>query len=847
MKKALALMALAPGMLLAQTSTQDLNQPTDSGSNSQFEKIEVTGSYIKRVDMEGAQPVQTLDREYLDKTGYNSVGDVMRDLTANSFGSTRESSGSSIAGVATVNLRGLGANRTLVLLNGRRMAKDGIGAAADLNLIPMAAVERIDVLKAGGSATYGSDAVGGVVNVITRKNYIGSEINLRQEVTELGGGNRTTVSGVYGNAGSKGNFVTSVQYRNNKSIKDADRTWSAQGQSTRSPVPNLNTGGGSQAAAGCEELNAKGQCVFNYAQYSTSLPEIEQFNILSQGTYNLNSQTELHGQVSLTRKETLWNYAPGAVALKNVKAPRDITMADGSTVTAGTNINELLWRSLILGTRDNEVTTNAISANMGVKRYIGDSWEADLTVGTERIKRDSVAVNGYAKRDALTNAIQNGVCDPFPGGDTSGCTSDDIRYKTLQETESTLSNVELRTNGELFDLPAGPVGAAIGAQAIYETYDVSVDDQSAAGNVAGGGAGSAGGGKRTIMAVFGELSIPVTEKIESQVAARFDHYDDFGSTFNPQMNVRYKPMDSLLIRASAGTGFKAPDMQDLYDNGGGFPTFIDEVACANGVPNGCNPQQYFVSNEANRDLQEETSQTFNIGVVVQPTKRFSAGLDFFHVNLKSTVGVDPRSITEYELNMRQAGKTQAEIDAALAGYNTTVSRANGEITEITTRLQNLSERTVQGLDLNLQYSSEAMAWGDVIINNNTSYLTKYDTQGFPGVPQYSAFDRPGAPRWRNNLNVDYGPTENFRWATAFRTIGSSQKAIAAQGQLDAYTQIDTQFTYKIRPWKAQVTLGAVNVLGTTPPLDDTSLSDQLDASLYDPIGRRFFAAYTQSF
>lgn len=852
-KTALTLLSMSPAMLLAQTSTTDLNQPSSndgaSPKNSQYEKVEVTGSYIKRVDLEGANPVQTLDRDYLDKTGYNSVGDVMRDLTANSFGSARETSGSGIAGVATVNLRGLGANRTLVLMNGRRLAKDGIGAAADLNLIPMAAVERIDILKAGGSATYGSDAVGGVVNVITRKDYVGSEINLRQEVTELGGGNRTTVSGVYGAANSKGNIVTSFQYRNNQEIFDRDRSWSAEGVSTRSPIPNLDTGSGSRSASGCESFNPDtGRCEFNFADFSTSLPQIQQLNIMSQGEYNINSLTKFHAAASFTRKETIWNYAPGAVALEDVTAPRDILMQDGSTITAGTNIEELLWRSLPLGTRDNEVTTNAVSVNAGVTRYIGDTWEADLTVSTERINRRSEAINGYARRDALTAAIENGTCDVFPGGDTSGCVTDAIRYGTFQETESTLSNVELRTNGELFDLPAGPVGAAIGTQAIYETYDVGVDAESRNNNVAGGGAGGEGQGDRTVLAAFAELQIPVTEKLEAQIAGRFDWYNDFGSTVNPQLNLRYRQSDKLLFRASAGTGFKAPDMQDLYDLSQGFPTFIDEVACANGVAQGCNPQQYFVTNQANPELTEENSQTYNIGVVFQPNKNINASLDFFHVNLENTVGVDPRSITEYELGLRQGGATQAEIDAALANFNTSVVRdGNGEIRSITTRLQNLSQRTVQGLDLNLQYSSDVMSWGDVVVTNNASYLTKYDTQGFPGVPEFSAFTRPGAPRWRNNLNVDYGPTQNFRFATAFRTIGPSEKSISQAGQIDTYTQIDTQAIIRIPSWKATVTLGAINVLGTTPPVDDTSLSDQLDASLYDPIGRRFFAAYTQSF
>ena len=161
--------------------------------DGEIEKIQVTGSHIKRIDVEGPSPIQIIDREFLDRTGHNSVGDVLRDTNVNSFGSSREVSGSSTAGAAFVNLRGLGADRTLVLLNGRRLATDAIAGAVDLNLIPMTAVDRIEILKDGASATYGSDDLGGVINIITKKDFDGSEVNLQQTYVEQGGGDRSTL------------------------------------------------------------------------------------------------------------------------------------------------------------------------------------------------------------------------------------------------------------------------------------------------------------------------------------------------------------------------------------------------------------------------------------------------------------------------------------------------------------------------------------------------------------------------------------------------------------------------------------------------------------------------------
>lgn len=847
-KKALALMAMAPTILLAQTSTTDLSDfqdantsETEASANSQFEKIEVTGSYIKRVDMEGAQPVQTLDREYLDKTGYNSVGDVMRDLTASSFGGARESSGSSTADTATVSLRGLGADRTLVLLNGRRMAKDGIGAATDLNLIPMSAIERIDVLKSGGSATYGSDAVGGVVNVITKKNYIGAELQVRQEVTELEGGNRTTVSGVYGTAGSKGSIMGSFQYRNNEQIFDRDRDFSSEGTSINSPVPTIIANGKRNAVQGCTNIDpVTGACNYNFADFSTGLPKIEQFNALTSGTYNINSMTEFHAQASATRKETTWNYAPGVVALRNFVLPKTVTLADGSTLAAGTTVPYVGWRSEALGTRDTEVLTNSFAVNAGIKRYIGDTWEADLTVGTERIKREENSINGYAFTEPLTQLINDGTCDIFtPGADLSKCNGAGVMASPFQITESRIDTIELRTNGELFNLPAGPVGGAIGGQMMYETFDVQADAASVAGLVTGGGAQSPGSGTRRVTALFAELAIPITETMETQISGRYDRYNDFGDTFNPQINFRYKPMTSLLVRASAGTGFKAPNMQDLYaSQSEGYPTFIDQKACQQGIAGACSPQQWQTFSGGNRSLTEENSTSWNIGVVAEPSKRFSASADYFSIKLENTVGTDLEAITLAEAQ---------GVDIGQYGVSTTRD-SSGNLLSLTAPTLNLATTEVQGIDLNLRYASVAGDWGDLIVSNNTSLMTKYDIVKFPGLAPESVVDvDPGAPKWRNNLSLDYGFNENTRMATTFRTIGSNYKSDPSAGQIPTFTQIDLRLSYNIQSLKGQISAGIVNLLNDFPELDESSLSSKLNDSLYDPIGRRVFVGYRQSF
>ncbi len=837
----LILLAAAPMMVFAQDGSE------------RVEKIEVTGSYIKRVDLEGAQPIQTIDREYLDQTGYNSVSDVLREMSANSFGSSRETSGSVTGGTASVSLRGLGASRTLILLNGRRLAKDGVDGTVDLNLIPMAAVDRIDVLKDSSAALYGSDAMGGVINVITKKDYTGGEISIRHEVPEEEGGKRTTISGLYGFSTDKLNVTSSIQYRSNKEIYDRDRQWSNGGESTFSPTPNVvidqnatgNRGNLTGSSSTCSQSEAQdGLCIFDYSQYSTSLPQIEQINILSNLTYEIDSMTNVHALVQATKKDTWYRYAPGATTISNFNSPSTFTAANGETVTAGSNISSARWRSLDLGTRDTEMETTSYGGNVGITRYIGDTWEADLTLGTQRIERDTTSPDGYVKKSDLKPAVESGACDIFGG---TGCAID--RYVPWQTTTSRLDYLELRTNGELFDLPAGPLSMAVGGQHTYETYMDDVDDESRNLNVSGGGAYTAGQGSRHSSAAFAELAIPVIRGLDVQVAGRFDSYSDFGDTFNPKVSLMYKPFSELLIRASAGTGFKAPNLTDLYSEATqGSPTFVDEVKCAN--TGDCQAQQYQSFSGGNKDLEEENSKNFSFGTVYQATKSFSVGLDYWNIRLENVVGLSYRGLTLAEKNGVQFNDCGVN-GAGQAGspYNTCITRGaggTGDILEIRTQLQNLSEQELQGLDFSMQYNHFINGIGSIVVRNEASYMLEYKTQQFPGLGFDSAFDLAGTPRWRNNLTIQYGPTQNLNFSSIFITSAKNLMS-DYETEKSMYTRVDLQGSYNIEALNSQVSVGIKNVMGTTPPLDLANPNSRLDSALYDNIGRRIFASYTQRF
>ena len=835
-------------------STEGPTQPPTS--NKQVERIEVTGSHIKRVDVEGTQPIQTLDREYLEQTGYNSVADVLREISANSFGSLREQSGSDAAGVAHVSLRGLGSTRTLILMNGNRLARDGVTGAPDLNLIPMSAVERVEILKDSSAATYGSDAVGGVVNVITKKDFIGSEVSVRQEISDDEGGNKRTISGTYGWGNRKGNAVVSMQYRDNDLIYSRDREWSKVGASTHSPSPNVRPVGGELAPANknCDSPqtvynDTHKACMFNYAAYSSELPAIRQYNMLGNFRYQLTPSTELTALLKGTRKETNWRYAPGAIR---------ITQGDPGVeelIIDGTSYEQIRWRSLSFGTRDTEVKTDALGASVNLKKYMesmpfGSNWEMDAILSFEQVKRKNNSVRGYAKKANFLKAIQDSSasgCDIL----NNNCPySDEFGYAPWELTRSQVNSSELRLTGDLWEMEAGPVAMAVGMQANSEGYSDTYDALSLEEGVIGGGSSSQGKGSRQTLALYNEYALPLSENWNVQVSGRFDHYSDFGSTFNPQISASWRTSPSLLVRASAGTGFKAPDLNDLHkEPGESAAYFVDEIACRAGweaqggtgdTPAFCRTYEYLVFVKGNKDLKEEKSRSFNLGMVFAPSKSLSMGLDAFAVNMENTIGLDYQLLTEAEA---------AGVD--LSRYNTEVQRSNGVISEIHTTRQNLSETQLQGVDFTMTFRKFFNRVGDFTFYTDTSYLLNYKRRGFPGTSLRSMLQRAGYPRWRNTVSLEYVPAfaNNWRTLLSANTIGSHKKPAPTDGDHDRYTTLDFQFSYALdRVLRGgKISFGVRNLLAGKPPTDDDNDFMKHNSSLYDNIGRRFFMTYRQTF
>lgn len=828
------------------------------------ERLEVTGSHIRRIDVEGPSPVQVIDRKALDNTGYNSVSDVLRDITAVSFGGAREASGSTAAGVATIGLRGLGASRTLVLLDGKRLPTDAVSQAVDMNLIPMASVERIDVLKDGASATYGSDALGGVINIITRKDFNGTEISGRTSFNKYEGGERTNLSLINGTATNKSRVITVFNYRNNERIYSKDRPWSDSGFSNFAEPANFSatdsiadnaTYGGLTAPTNCTNLDSSGLCQFKFSDFSDEVPSMEQFSIMSQFSYDINPDLTYYARLMATRTRVEWQYAPAAdfYSISNEAGAADFVTDFAALRTAagapGTSRRILVYDRLTpLGPRKSEIEGTAIGLQTGLKGYLFDTWSWDVSYDYNFNRRHDSGISGYAYKANLVKNIGTGAnqYNPFAtaGNRDPGAAlkNNSVLYQPWDTMESLNHFLEAKASGELFYLAGRPVALAIGATYLYDQYNIDSDSFTKNGEVLGS-AGGTGGAKRNAVSTYTELALTPLENLEVQAAGRFDNYNDFGSTVNPKLGFRWQPTQPLMIRGSVGTGFKAPTLQELYSaQSQGNPTFKDEFYCANGPASDtrkCNAQQWRVLSGGNPNLKEEKSLSYNVGSVYQLARRTSFGLDFWGIDLEDAIGGNLRKFTEAE----QKFGNQRLRDAGII-----IERdANNRIRSMTALNSNLATSKLMGLDFMASHGFTTFL-GDISLKMEHSHMLKYTNEFFPGLGEESLFDLPGAPRWRNNITVGYVP--EFHPASSFylvaKTTAKNFKEDPTKGELDRYTEFDFQYNYSA-PWNGQLTVGVINLFGSTPPLDETLPSSTLNAELYNPFGQSAYVQYTQSF
>ncbi|MFC3033317.1 TonB-dependent receptor domain-containing protein [Pseudoalteromonas fenneropenaei] len=613
-------MALVLGTASSSFIATQASAAEEAAQENKVERIAVTGSRIKRTDLESAQPVLTISAADIDRSGLSSLADVLKEVATNGTALGLQTNNGNTSGVSRVNLRDCGSARTLVLVNGRRWVA-GLGGSVDVSTIPLAAVKTIDVLKDGASSVYGTDAICGVVNVITKNDFDGAEMRAYIGETSDSDGRKEQYSATFGSKSDKTSTLFNVSYSKQESILGGDReissvpiyglpaNVSASGGRASPTTPN----GGfpvkgedgkttrytlTEGAVGCEvnkscagktgdfkvyDANTDG---YNFAPVNYIQQPQETLSLYAQSSHEITDEI-------LWTNEAMYNKRTSEAQLAAQPLSGMAVSKDSVYNPFGVDISGAAFRPINSprGYAAEATTWRYTSALAGDFDALDRTFSWD--VGATYAKNSSVQLkNGFFHKDRVAQALGasfidgNGVarcgtkeksiagCVPFNiFGGANGVTQEMLDYITveprnLEESEMWAYNANIGT--ELFELPAGSVAMVIGAESRREKGFDSPEPLTVLGQVLGDNASTPTQGGFSVKEYYTEVNVPIladqpfVESLDLNFAIRYSDYSSFGSTTNSSAKLSYRPNSEVLVRASYNEGFRAPSLSDLY-------------------------------------------------------------------------------------------------------------------------------------------------------------------------------------------------------------------------------------------------------------------------------------------
>ena len=656
----------------------------DDEADDEIEEVIVTGSRIARAETDGASPIIAITAEDIRATGEMSLAEVLRQSSVNSFGSFQPSSGSTAQSQATISLRGAGAGRTLVLMDGKRMAGSPSygGVASNINSIPFSAVERVEILTDGGSALYGSDALAGVVNVIMKKDFEGAEAYIYSGNPERGGGEQEAYGFTAGLTSDLGNVVISFEHDSREIVYMADRWWSQRNfidgkdaSNATSYFDTLNAsfyscnmfsyaspGFGYEAIPDCVgqsdflgngntyDYGGGGVVLYPYNQIMAEDASTGRDTMFVNYNYDINDDHSINARGIVTKVNGFGRYAPvagffGVKCSKWAKCPytaaelqagagwsaADIAAGSSATGLAGYDDVSVYYRMRSVGPR---IGKNTDYFTDYLLDFTGDLGFASYSAFLHHSRADYGHMGyNYTLKSVASKLAEDGE---FEFANMSAAQAGKLRYTEVSEDDMALQHAGLTLVGDVdTGLPvAGPLDWVVGFEYMSTDYSVLVDAQRESGNVMGS-AGSSSGGYRDIRAWFAEFRLPITDDIELNLAHRADDYSDFGSANNSKISARWQAMDNLVVRASFSESFIAPTLDSLgMSTSFSADSAIDRVQAANaGVA--ARSQQKQVYRLANANLGPETGEYVNVGLVWNITDDLSLAIDAYELTLEN--------------------------------------------------------------------------------------------------------------------------------------------------------------------------------------------------------------------
>ncbi|MBB5704990.1 TonB-dependent receptor domain-containing protein [Sphingopyxis panaciterrulae] len=982
LKLSVAPIVLGVALVSAPAFAQDA--PADEGATSADDTIVVTGSILRRTNTEAPSPVTVLSSETLQERGINTVADAVQRLSANGAGTITQgwNTGFNFAsGANAPALRGLTVQATLSISDGLRMAPypladDGQRNFVDLNTIPNAVIDRIEVLRDGASSTYGADAIAGVINIITKKEIQGLHLGGSVGISQRGdaGEQRVDVTWGYGDLADQGfNFYVSGEYQKQDALWARDRgypfntqDWTGVCGASGSCLTNLNwngytpengsfnglisipgvtlvrpvdddplvtpdtapnplTGAGRfeflNSAAGCRGYNMHqntggsttaplaGVCEVDFhGDYIMLQPEIERKGLTARFTANVGDRAQVYAMANYYQTNSFASFTPlgfngtptppnnGALAY-NVMLPVYVCNTGVGTATGtGTGCDDTngvlnpynpyaaddrTAQAFVRSTRPRTVSTSsrALRGVLGIEGSFGDDWRysANFTASEVRLKRTQ---DGYYIPQRIMDAVARGQINFNDLEATPQDVWDYIGPRQVTTSVSELWQVQGTLAKDLFELPGGPLQAAVGVSYRDESIDAPSANPGTLGNqydryYSINSVGTAG--SRNVKSAFFELSAPVVEQLELSVSGRYDDYSTGQSNFSPKVGVKFTPIPQVAIRGTFSKGFRIPSFNESF----GLPTtgYVTRTVncgtdaapgpqaafCKAHSPDGtiANANAYATGNYSlgltqvgNPDLDPEKSTAFTAGVIFEPIRNVSLTVDFWHIKVKNLItGVTSTGPAEAAYYANNGNVNIPGITAIAGQPDPAFPNALPVLGFIQSSFTNQDQQTVSGIDFGARASlpiGNSLTWRTDL---DASYMLKYELKTDDGdVLRYDGTLSPcnitscsGSPKWRASWQntLEFGDTAVS--LTAYYTKGYDTASIDFEGKrgdcaynaangTSTHTYVDeTPVNCKTKDiWNLDLTVSqkigdkftvyanVLNLLDTKPPFDPDS-------------------------
>lgn len=896
---------LTLAILLAMSATALPAHAQDVGSDEardkkakQLDTITVTGTHIRRVDMETASPVVTIDRQRIEDSGKATLGDLLQSMPVMSGFQTNTSINSGFShGRALVSLRGMGPERTLVLLNGHRMTGPASSVSAspgvDVNSIPAAMVDHIEVLTSGASAIYGSDAIGGVVNIILKNGYDGGAVEAGYGISGHGDATRRNFGLEWGKTWSRGSVMLALGHNSQNALYNRDRSFSRSQLSYNDGVvgsmtgsnsrvvlndgsrysPNYDVGAGTLTTDDFHAFGSESGDRYNYYGSQYMITPGDRTNFSMRATWDITDDIQAYADVLWTHSKTTSHLQPYGISAKSTGAD----IAGNPYNPYGSDLSDYYLRS---STFSRKYVSSMAQTNLvvGLRGDLGGtSWQWDASGGYASYE-DKLVRYGFAVTSKLKQVFETANVFNTSDPDTNAALESTLLAVDLKD-ESTSKNVNLGTNGTLFALPAGEVKAAFGVEYRRNDFHQGTQSSVAMADEYGScdymdGCIMKQGHAESLKEAYAEVLVPIladlplVHSLNLNIGSRLSDYSAWGSTTNSSLALEWRPVPDLLVRATAAEVFRAPALGDLYgspyqgvyeagtyyDPCEGYTGGAGSGGCQNVPADGSfantGSMTVITTGDANTgfELKPETGHSYDVGLVYDPEwlPGFSVNLDAWRVELK-----DMLSGTSYYYVLDQCYK-------GVAAYCALVTRSSsGELVSVTVPYAiNYDKVEIRGYDFGARYRLETERWGRFQVGLDATLMSEYlvggDSHNYVG--ETSSYGN--LPRLKANLNLGWDYRDwHAGWTVRYigsTTVGSAYEDYCyntdANGDcvyfgVSSYLYHDLTASRKFRSLGLTATIGVNNALDKKPPTyyGYYSNASNTDATTYDTVGRYFWA------